>query len=90
MRMSVGRAGRGPADEPNKSGVRTRDVRLGPPALNGSRLPAETKRRLVGLACARCGSEHGLRDGGYAQTPTQDGGMLGWPVKVCAHCPERV
>ncbi|GGV89878.1 hypothetical protein GCM10015535_44750 [Streptomyces gelaticus] len=50
-------------------------------------LTPETRLRLAGLACARCGSTESLRPGGHAYTHSPDGGRLGWTVKVCANCP---
>lgn len=50
-------------------------------------LTPETRLRLAGLACARCGSTETLWPGGHAYTHSPDGGRLGWAVKVCANCP---
>ncbi|SCF72408.1 hypothetical protein [Streptomyces sp. Ncost-T10-10d] len=47
-------------------------------------LTPETRLRLAGLACARCGGTEALRPGGHTYTHGPDGGRLGWAVKVCA------
>ncbi|MGY3340991.1 hypothetical protein ACVW0K_007184 [Streptomyces filamentosus] len=43
--------------------------------------------QLHGRTCARCGAPSPHRPAGYAVAAGADGGRLGWPVKVCAHCP---
>ncbi|MFD8146127.1 hypothetical protein [Streptomyces sp. NPDC059708] len=48
---------------------------------------ASETARLRGEECARCGSRHGLRSGGYAYTSSPTAGRLGWPVRVCPNCP---
>jgi hypothetical protein len=65
-----------------------RDIRVDPPEVGS--ITREITPRLHGEACARCGTTEGLRDGGWAHTPIRDGGVLGWRVKVCRNCPERV
>jgi hypothetical protein len=66
----------------------SRDIRTDPPELGS--VPREIAPRLRGDACARCGATEGLRDGGWAHTPTGGGAALGWHVRVCPNCPERV
>lgn len=40
--------------------------------------------RLNGSACAVCGATAGLRDGRHhVYTTDGDGGLYGWPVRVC-------
>lgn len=64
----------------------TTDVRVG--LLDPLALTADQAARLHGQRCARCGSAANLRPGGYAYTSSgNDGGRLGWAVKLCSDCP---
>ncbi|MEV7535449.1 hypothetical protein [Streptomyces hydrogenans] len=74
---------------PARSALPTVDIRNA--VHNPTNLTATQRDQLHALSCATgCGSRDLIHDGGYAYVASgNDGGRLGYAVRICANCASR-